>query len=229
MKSKWKSGWKTGIFTGVLTMILMAAGCSQTSAEKLAISVEPNPQEQQVDILIDGELYTSYIFSDKLDVLKKPVLWPLKAPDGTPITRGYPINPIAGERVDHPHHIGYWFNYGDVNGYDFWNNSDAITGDRANHMGTIKHREVTNTESGETGILEVNMDWNTPEGETLLKEHSRYVFSATPESRIIDRIITLTAQDKKVNLDDNKEGLVGIRVTRELEHPSDGTVRVVGS
>jgi hypothetical protein len=96
-------------------------------------------------------------------------------------------------------------------------------------MGTIKHREVTNTESGETGILEVNMDWNTPEGETLLKEHSEYVFSATPETRIIDRIITLTAQDKKVTLDDNKEGLVGIRVTRELEHPSDGTVRVVGS
>src|SRR2546430_8598162 len=31
-----------------------------------------------------------------------------------------------GERVDHPHHVGLWLNHGDVNGLDFWNNSDAI-------------------------------------------------------------------------------------------------------
>ena len=30
------------------------------------------------------------------------------------------IEPKTGERIDHPHHMGHWFNYGDVNGLDFW-------------------------------------------------------------------------------------------------------------
>ena len=31
-----------------------------------------------------------------------------------------------------------WFNHGDVNGLDFWNNSDAIPADRKDKMGTIE-------------------------------------------------------------------------------------------
>ena len=44
----------------------------------------------------------------------------------TLVTRGFPSSRGPGERVDHPHQVGLWFNYGDVNGIDFWNNSDAI-------------------------------------------------------------------------------------------------------
>ncbi len=228
MKNRMQTGLFTGLITGALLYMMTVVGCAETNAKKLKVTVEPNTQEQRVDVLIDGELFTSYIFDSAMDVLKKPVLYPLKAPDGTPVTRGYPIEPKQGERVDHPHHIGYWFNYGDVNGYDFWNNSNAITGDRANHMGTIHHEDITNTKSGSEGVLEVDMNWVIATGDTLLDEHSKFIFKATPEHRIIDRIITLTARDKKVNLDDNKEGLLGIRVTRTLEHPSGGTVRVVG-
>lgn len=39
--------------------------------------------------------------------------------------------------------------------------------------------------------------------------------------RIIDRITRLTGLDKDVSMKDNKEGMLGIRVARELEHPSD--------
>jgi hypothetical protein len=35
------------------------------------------------------------------------------------ITRGYPFIKKAGERVDHPHHVGMWLNYESVNGFDF--------------------------------------------------------------------------------------------------------------
>lgn len=38
---------------------------------------------------------------------------------GKVITRGYPMNPRPFERMDHPHHVGLWFNFGDVNGLDF--------------------------------------------------------------------------------------------------------------
>ena len=76
-----------------------------------------------MDITIDGKPFTSYIWPTSL---KKPVLYPLITDDGITVTRGYPLEPRAGERVDHPHHAGLWFNYGNVNGFDFWNNSDAI-------------------------------------------------------------------------------------------------------
>ena len=31
--------------------------------------------------------------------------------DGTTVTRGFPFQTLPGERVDHPHHAGLWFNY----------------------------------------------------------------------------------------------------------------------
>ena len=83
--------------------------------------------ERRVDILVDGKPFTSYIWPT---TLKKPVLFPIRTAKGTLVTRGFPLEPRAGERVDHPHHVGLWFNYGDVNGIDFWNNSDAIPAGR---------------------------------------------------------------------------------------------------
>ena len=54
---------------------------------------------------------------------------------GTLVTRGFPLDPRPGERVDHPHHVGLWFNYGDVNGVDFWNNSERARPQRAGEDG----------------------------------------------------------------------------------------------
>ena len=87
------------------------------------VRVVANEAQRRVDITIDGQPFTSYIWPTSL---KKPVLYPLITDDGITVTRGYPLEPRPGERVDHPHHAGLWFNYGDVNGFDFWNNSDAI-------------------------------------------------------------------------------------------------------
>ena len=56
------------------------------------------------------------------DNMEKPVLYPLNSSSGIPVTRGFPIDPKPNERIDHPHQTGMWFNYGNVNGLDFWNN-----------------------------------------------------------------------------------------------------------
>ncbi|NJN25048.1 MAG: hypothetical protein HC819_03200 [Cyclobacteriaceae bacterium] len=183
------------------------------------IQLISNEAEMKVDVLVDGELFTSYIYPN---TIKKPVLYPIKTAKGTKITRGFPLEATPGERVDHPHHVGLWFNYGDVNGFDFWNNSDSIKMEERKHYGTIVHKEITGMEEGdEKAMLSVAMDWNSPEGKTLLKEQTRFVFGAEGNERTIDRITTLTAQDEKVEFKDNKEGVIAIRVTRALEHPSD--------
>jgi hypothetical protein len=43
------------------------------------------------------------------------------SPSGTHLTRQVPlVKGVEGESDDHPHHIGFWFTHGDVNGKDFW-------------------------------------------------------------------------------------------------------------
>lgn len=205
---------------------LVAVSCSSKKEKQSVAEVETpkiqlvkNDAEKKVDVLIDGELFTSYIYPN---TIKKPVLYPLKTAKGTKITRGFPLEPTPGERVDHPHHVGMWFNYGDVNGLDFWNNSDSIKVEKRHQYGTIIHSEITNVVSGnDKAELSVVMHWNTPDNETLLVENTTFVFRASPTERIIDRITTLTARDKAVDFKDNKEGMIAIRTTRALEHPSD--------
>ena len=213
-------------------MLLLVGACADESDDASGrsapmVNVEPVENSQRVDVMIDGELFTSYIFPESLAVLKKPVLYPIKTADGTSITRHYPLEAKAGERADHPHHIGLWLNYGDVNGLDYWNNSDALSPERAARAGAIVHEEVVETESGAgTGALEVEADWVNPDGQKLLDEHTRYEFHARPDFRAIDRITTLQATDQGVDFPDNKEGMLGLRVRRELEMPTDNPITI---
>ena len=62
--------------------------------------------------------------------------------------------------------------------------------------------------------------WRKPDGTSLI-EKTTFIFSGTASDRIIERITTLTATNQDVLFKDNKEGVIGMRVARELEHPSD--------
>jgi len=55
----------------------------------------------------------------------------------------------------------------------------------------------------------------------LLQEHTRFVFRGGPDFRSVDRITTLRAEDEKVVFADAKDGMLGLRVVRALEMPSD--------
>jgi hypothetical protein len=183
------------------------------------IRVVPDEGQRHVEVVIDGKPFTSYIWPEKL---AKPVLYPLRTANGTVVTRGYPLEPRTGERVDHPHHAGMWFNYGNANGFDFWNNSEAIKAEDAPKMGNIRHRAITLAKSGsEQGELEIDAEWITGKQQVILKEHTRFVFWGGRDFRGIDRITTLKAVGEKVVFNDDKEGVLGMRVTRSLEAPSD--------
>jgi len=183
------------------------------------VSLTVNEQERRVDVTVDGQPFTSYIWPTKL---AKPVLYPLRTAKGTLITRGYPLETRSGERVDHPHHAGMWLNYESVNGIDFWNNSEAIKPQDAPKMGTIQQRSILAAKGGtDQGELEVEADWLTYDKKVLLKEHTRYIFQGGPNFRRVDRITTLQAQDEKVVFADAKDGMLGLRVSRALEMPSD--------
>jgi hypothetical protein len=207
--------------TTALLIIFLAAGAAQTTR----IQIVPNETARRVDVIIDGKPFTSYIWPT---TLKKPTLYPLRTAQGTVVTRGYPLEPRKGERVDHPHHVGLWLNHGDVNGLDFWNNSDEIKPEQAPKMGTIVHRRVVEAKGGkDSGNLTVETEWLKPDGKALLKEHTQFVFRGDAGSRTIDRITTLTALGERVVFKDNKEAFYGMRVARGLELPYDKAERLV--
>jgi hypothetical protein len=188
------------------------------NSEALDVNLVRDDSKNRVDVIIGGKLFTSYRYPADIE---KPFLYPVIAPNGSVINRGFPVEPRKGERVDHPHHIGIWFNHGNVNGLDFWNNSSAIPADKKDEYGHITFRKIVKAESGKKGILEVNADWDDSRGNTLLKENTTYVFSGSDDLRIIDHITTLTAVNGPVTINDSKEGMFAIRVDRAFEMPSD--------
>lgn len=173
---------------------------------------------KQVDILFNNRLLTAYCYYDSS---RKPFLFPVNTTDGISVTRGYPFQPVAGERTDHPHHTGIWLNYESVNGLDFWNNSTAIAPDKRSHYGTIVHQQIlSKTTNGSNATLTVATIWIRPDKKILLNEKTTFKFSVKGNSFIIDRITSLTAKDTAVVFKDVKDGMFAIRVARELEMPS---------
>ncbi|MCM3870122.1 MAG: PmoA family protein [Pyrinomonadaceae bacterium] len=205
----------------VAAMLFVVLGFTTATAlaQTRGVQIVKNESEQRVDVLVDGKPFTSYIW---LKSLKTPTLYPLRTVHGTAVTRGFPLEARPGERVDHPHHVGYWLNYGNVNGVDFWNSSSALPPEQQARMGSIAHRRIIRATNGkERGELEVEMEWIMPDGQPVLRETTRFVFHAGSNLRAVDRITTLTALDKRVLFADNKEGMLGMRVRRELEQPSN--------
>jgi hypothetical protein len=202
---------------GVVFVILWAAaGTASTSAAGRSVQVVPKEAERRVDVLVDGQPFTSYIWPTSV---KKPVLFPLRTDRGVVVTRGFPLEPRPREHTDHPHHVGLWLNYGDVNGVDFWGNAGQPS--NPGKMGAIIHRKVESAKSGVgRGELVVGADWVVEGGKALLSERTRYGFGAAPGLRSIDRITTLTALGEKVVFRDTKEGMFGMRVARALEQPA---------
>lgn len=191
------------------------------------IEIKVNEAEKKVDVIVDNQLFTSYIYPS---TIKKPVLWPVISPEGNVLTRSYPMENKAGDRTDHPHHVGIWFNYGDVNGLDFWNNSDAIPAEERSKFGTIYHQSLGKVKDGKgKASFETESLWKAPDNTSLLSEKTTFSFQAKDGLRIIDRKTTLTALVDEVDFTDNKEGMYAIRVARELELPSDKPTELMDS
>ena len=168
--------------------------------------------------MVGGQPFTSYIWPT---TIKKPVLYPLRTAKGVVVTRGYPLDPRPGERVDHPHHVGLWFNYGNVDGYDFWNNSDAIEAERQPHMGTIVPPCDSSRDERAGGHPRDRRRLGHPrrhgpaEGDDDVRV-PRHRDDADDRSHD-----DADGAGKAVSLGDNKEGVLGLRVARQLEIPSN--------
>ena len=210
----------------LLLLVLSSCGDGKSKKNKVeteqeaanpVIRIENKVRDQRVDVYFGHDLFTSYIYPDNI---MKPCLWPIVTSEGTEITRKYPLRTVAGERADHPHHIGMWMNYGDVNGIDYWGHSEATPEDRKAFSGIIRHQEVVEAKADDAqGTIRVKTKWEAG-GRTQITEDIEFHFMDKGKIRIIDWISTLTAQED-ILFKDTKEGMFAIRVSRELELSSD--------
>ena len=82
------------VCTSRAALVLMAAipfaACAAASSSDVGaptVQVTPNEAAQRVDVTVDGQPFTSYIYPN---TIKKPVLYPLRTASGLEITRGWP-------------------------------------------------------------------------------------------------------------------------------------------
>ncbi len=185
------------------------------SAQKNSIAITPVAGQQKLMITVGGKPFTEFVYTDTME---KPFLYPIVAANGQAITRGFPWNPQPNDPTDHPHHIGLWFNYENVNKLDFWNNSFAIAADKKKNYGWIRNSKVVETANGNKGKLSYTSDWTNEAKDVLLQEKTTFLFSAGDNVRVIDRVTELTAV-QNVSFPDVKDGMLGLRVAHELELP----------
>ena len=200
------------ILKSFLLIFSMAIGSISFSQP---ISFKNLTKEKKVEVYIGGKLFTAFIYPDNME---KQSLYPIVNAQGKFITRGFPLKPRPFERTDHPHQVGLWFNFGDVNGLDFWNNSFAIkTADKPKY-GSIRLNKIESINS-KNGTLVVSANWVDVNNTILLTELTSFTFYGNGNLRTIVRETKLTAK-QEVTFTENKEGLIGLRVDRSFEEPA---------
>ncbi len=208
---------RTAVFVASILLSTLQFSTRLATAEpELGAWVDLGRHDDRVTVTINGAEFTSYRFTGH----DKPILYPLHAPGGVPLTRSWPIEKgVAGEPEDHPHHESLWFTHGSVNGLDFW----APRAHGAGPDGPVPHVEhvsIDRCESGERAILETTSRWVDADGKPVLTEHRTMVFSADEAARSIEVTLELVADAGAVTFGDTKEGSFALRVRPQLQ-PKD--------
>jgi Family of unknown function (DUF6807) len=195
-------------FRRVCTLLLVS--CVPAA---FAANVSFQKGDGQIEVSVDGKPFTTFYYGPPAP---KPYLHPLRAADGTIVTRLYPMENVEGETHDHPHHRGLWFTHGDVNGLDFWANEPNQEG--VTNPGKIVLGKIEKVDEA-SRTIRATFDWQTPDGKLVLTEDRTMVFNGDANRRTIDFDVTFTAGPEPVKFGDTKEGMFAIRLATPLEEP----------
>lgn len=198
----------------MLALCMFALPCP---AERAGSKVEFSKGDGKIDVMIGGELFTSYLYGEDLP---KPVLVPIRTPSGIEVSRRHPLVEMEGGTDDHLHHVGLFFSVDGVNGTRFWNNVKPLP--------QIKHVEIAEMTGGQgRGKLSAVSHWIDKKGKVLLKEDRTMVFlgDGQRDEYAIDFSLALTALADEVVFDDTEEGVFAIRLADCLREGGRGVVR----
>jgi len=178
-------------------------------------------RDDRCRVLIDGELFTEYIFRG----YDKPILYPIIGPHGIGMTRNFPMrDDVTGEAHDHPHHKSLWFAHRPINGINFWS--------AGAQSGKCVHDELLTVESdGNRGLIRTANRWVAADSTVIFTDTRTMTFQSLGSARAIDMEITLAASAGPVTFGDSKEGTMAIRTHPNLRlenDPGHGVTTAVG-
>lgn len=180
-----------------------------------------NVDNDHIAISIDGQPFSDFCIGS---AYPKPFLAPIRSATGLIVTRRFPMETIAGESHDHPHHRGLFVGYGDVSGVNFWEterNSKA-SGVNPSIKGLIVLDKLGELKSGKkSGSISATFSWEAPDKRVMIEEQRTMTFYAEHDLRTIDVDFMLTAKTP-VKFADTKEGFFAIRVADSISGKKGG-------
>jgi hypothetical protein len=201
----------------VLSLAVLSAAVKPVHVAS-ADGVQITTDEHGATIKVNGKLFTRYL----IDAGPKPYCWPVVGPTGAEVTRDHPMREIDGEKHDHPHQRSWWFTHGNVNGIDFWAETDK--------SGRIIHRDFVAAESGsDVGVLTTRNDWLGPNGKKVCEDVRTLRVYNVEGARLVDFDITVKATEGPVTFGDTKEGMMGVRVATSMDVNSKQGGRIENS
>ena len=214
-----KPTYVVGFLFALLAALVVALPASPTAdANDKADGVQIIQDEHGAMVLVGGELFTHY----RTDLGPKPICWPVLSATGAEVTRKFPMETIDGEKHDHPHQRSWWFTHGNVNGIDFWSETEG--------HGSIVHREFLAVKSGSAeGVLRTRNDWLGPDGKRVCEDERELRVYDRRDARVADFDVTLRATNGPVTFGDTKEGMMGVRVATSMDVNSNQGGRIVNS
>jgi Family of unknown function (DUF6807) len=193
------------------SVVLCLAAAAILPAQVKFTPHKTNGAVDAVEVSIDGKPFTTFEYGEKV---AKPYLAPVRSASGKIVTRGFPMQEIAGESRDHLHHTGLWFSYDDVNGTKLWENHPSYT---KPHMG----REVVKSTEYSGNTLKAVIEWRDTDGKLLLTENRDMTFGGDAKTRTIDFRISMTAA-QDLTFGDTKEGAFAIRLAEPFTEKKGG-------
>ncbi|MGB8010406.1 MAG: PmoA family protein [Terriglobales bacterium] len=186
----------------------------------LALSqVKIDVQDSQITVSVNGRPFTAL---QKGKDANKPYLYPLFTVSGKRVTRGFPMEKIAGEPTDHPHQRGIWMGFEHLSGMNIWENDPSSP---PPHMGTIQFQKVVETHDGDkTGGFTVAAQWVNQDGVPIIDETLTLTFYAEPRQ---DRKFDIDMRLKAIKLatfEDSRDGIIGIRLATPFDESQGGKV-----
>ncbi len=187
-------------------------------------SVQLTRYGTKVDVAIGGRPFTTYYFDP---AQAKPYLQPLRSARGTVVTRGFPVGNDVPEQHQkepslEPHQRDLYFAHGNINGVNFWAEEafSRFYGQEELPFGRTVFRALEDVSSGQdSGSLRAAFTLEGPGPTPIGSETQEFRFAGDRDTRTIDCVFTLRADQGPLTMHDTKEGTFAIRVAPELNSP----------
>lgn len=188
------------------TLILSALSLSFAASFAADTKGVAITQEQgKLRIQVQGKPFTEYVFEGT----SRPYFYPILNADGLAMSRQWPMEKGEGEEHDHPHHRSLWWAHGEMNGEDFWSES--------NKAGKTVHKGFLEVSSGANGgTIRSTNAYVALSGKTVATDTRTMRIPNRSKDRVLDFEVTLYASEGDLVLGDTKEGTMAIRLAETM-------------